>query len=399
MEKKDQLKKEELKHLIQKYKDNQLTTDEIQRLKEAFHTEEFESIFDQTTEEIFLEISDPSGEIDSENLYKSISRKIYLQEKQPYRLRNWFYITVASVAATILLFFYFNTSIISNSTEEIALAKQEKNTILPGGAKAKLVLEDGQIVDLANLPADTTLQLAGYTIIKNAKGELTYTLKDSKLASAGLYNTIVTPRGGEYNLQLPDGSKISVNASSTIRYPLQFDREKREVELDGEAYFEVKQMVKNNKTIPFIVKTREQTLKVLGTSFNINSYSDRIETTLVEGKVELSYPNSKGRLLNPNQQSRYHSKDESFDIKDVDPFYTIAWKNGNFAFENASLSTVMKDLERWYDVEVEYRGNISKIRFSGTISKYEHIDKVLKAIELTGSVKFKIEERRIIVMN
>lgn len=399
MEKKDQLKKEELKHLIQKYKDNQLTTDEIQRLKEAFHTEEFESIFDQTTEEIFLEISDPSGEIDSENLYKSISRKIYLQEKQPYRLRNWFYITVASVAATILLFFYFNTSIISNSTEEIALAKQEKNTILPGGAKAKLVLEDGQIVDLANLPADTTLQLAGYTIIKNAKGELTYTLKDSKLASAGLYNTIVTPRGGEYNLQLPDGSKISVNASSTIRYPLQFDREKREVELDGEAYFEVKQMVKNNKTIPFIVKTREQTLKVLGTSFNINSYSDRIETTLVEGKVELSYPNSKGRLLNPNQQSWYHSKDESFDIKDVDPFYTIAWKNGNFAFENASLSTVMKDLERWYDVEVEYRGNISKIRFSGTISKYEHIDKVLKAIELTGSVKFKIEERRIIVMN
>lgn len=399
MEKKDQLKKEELKHLIQKYKDNQLTTDEIQRLKEAFHTEEFESIFDQATEEFFLEISDPSGEIDSENLYKSISRKIYLQEKQPYRLKNWFYITAASLAATILLYFYFNTFIISNSTEEIALAKQEKNTILPGGAKAKLVLEDGQIVDLANLPADTTLQLAGYKIIKNAKGELTYTLNDSKLASAGLYNTIVTPRGGEYNLQLPDGSKISVNASSTIRYPLQFDREKREVELDGEAYFEVKQMVKNNKTIPFIVKTREQTLKVLGTSFNINSYSDQIETTLVEGKVELSYPNSKGRLLNPNQQSRYNSKDESFDIKDVDPFYTIAWKNGNFAFENASLNTVMKDLERWYDVEVDYRGNISKIRFSGTISKYEHIDKVLKAIELTGSVKFKIEERRIIVMN
>ncbi|MCT1524515.1 FecR family protein [Sphingobacterium hotanense] len=399
MEKKDQLKKEELKYLIQKHKDNTLTETELQRLKEFIHTQEFDSVFDQATEELFLEHGDSTVDVDSKQLYNNISREIHPRKKQPYRLRNWLYISTASVAAAILLFFYLNPSILSKSTEEAALAKQEKMAILPGGAKAKLVLEDGKIVDLANLSADTTLQLAGYKIYKNAKGELTYTLTDTKIASAGLYNTIVTPKGGEYNLQLPDGSKIFVNASSTIRYPLQFDREKREVELDGEAYFEVKQMVQNNNSIPFIVKTREQTLKVLGTSFNINSYSDRIETTLVEGKVQLSYPNKKGGLLTPNQQSRYHSSQGSFDIKDVDPFYTIAWKDGNFAFENTSLSTVMKDLERWYDVEIEYRGNFSKIRFSGTISKYESIDKVLRAIELTGSVKFKIEERRIIVMS
>ena len=393
------MKKEELKGLIQKYKDNRLTETELQRLKERFHSQEFDSVFDQATEELFLEHGDSTVGVDSEQLYDNISREIHPHKKRPYGLRNWLYISTASVAAAILLFFYLNPSILSKSTDEATLEKQEQMAILPGGAKAKLVLEDGKIVDLANLSKDTTLQLAGYKIYKNAKGELTYTLIDAKIASAGLYNTIVTPKGGEYNLQLPDGSKIFVNASSTIRYPLQFDKAKREVELDGEAYFEVKQMIQNNNSIPFIVKTREQTLKVLGTSFNINSYSDRIETTLVEGKVQLSYPNKKGGLLTPNQQSRYHSSQGAFEIKDVDPFYTIAWKDGNFAFENTSLSTVMKDLERWYDVEIEYRGNFSKIRFSGTISKYESIDKVLRAIELTGSVKFKIQERRIIVMS
>ena len=393
------MKKEELKDLIQKHKDHQLTATELQRLKEFFHSEEFDAVFDRASEELFLENSNSVVDMESEKIYRRIAEEILPQEKRSIKSRNWLYITTASVAAALLLFFYLTPSILPNSTDDVVSAKGEQIDILPGGAKAKLVLEDGKIVDLANLRSDTTLQLAGYKIYKNAKGELTYTLTDANISSAGLYNTIVTPKGGEYNLQLPDGSKIFVNASSTIRYPLQFDKAKREVELDGEAYFEVRQMVQNNNKIPFIVKTREQTLKVLGTSFNINSYSDRIETTLVEGKVELSYPNEKGGLLAPNQQSSYHSKHQSFDIKDVDPFYTIAWKDGNFAFENTSLSTVMKDLERWYDVEVEYRGNFSKIKFSGTISKYEKIDKVLKAIELTGSVKFKIEERRIIVMS
>lgn len=393
------MKKEELKGLIQKYKDNRLSETELHRLKEFFHSQGYDSVFDKATEEIFLEHGDSTVDVDSEQLYDNICREIHPHKKRPYNLKNWLYLSTASVAVAILLFFYLNPSILSNSTEESSFVKQKQMAILPGGAKAKLVLEDGKIVDLANLSADTTLQLAGYKIYKNTKGELTYTLTDAKIASAGLYNTIVTPKGGEYNLQLPDGSKIFVNASSTIRYPLQFDKAKREVELDGEAYFEVKQMFQNNNSIPFIVKTREQTLRVLGTSFNINSYSDRIETTLVEGRVQLSYPNKKGGLLTPNQQSRYHSSQGSLDIKDVDPFYTIAWKDGNFAFENTSLSTVMKDLERWYDVEIEYRGNFTKIRFSGTISKYESIDKVLRAIELTGSVKFKIQERRIIVMS
>lgn len=393
------MKKEELKDLIQKHKDHQLTAAELQRLKEFFHSEEFDAVFEQASEDLFLENSNSVVDMESEKIYRRIAEEILPQEKRSIKSRNWLYITTASVAAALLLFFYLTPSILPNSTDDVVSAEREQIDILPGGAKAKLVLEDGKIVDLANLSADTTLQLAGYKIYKNAKGELTYTLTDENISSAGLYNTIVTPKGGEYNLQLPDGSKIFVNASSTIRYPLQFDKAKREVELDGEAYFEVRQMVQNNNKIPFIVKTREQTLKVLGTSFNINSYSDRIETTLVEGKVQLSYPNKKGGLLAPNQQSSYHSKHQSFHIKDVDPFYTIAWKDGNFAFENTSLSTVMKDLERWYDVEVEYRGNFSKIKFSGTISKYEKIDKVLKAIELTGSVKFKIEERRIIVMS
>jgi len=391
------LEKEQLKYLIKKYQQNELTAAELRLLQDFTQEDHYMALFEEVAEELYLEQENIEIGIDSENLYRNISQEIYLRKREPKLIRNQVVLLVASVAALALIVFYFVKKQNSIESQQLATTTNQMMPILPGGAKARLVLENGEEVDLASLATDTTLQLAGYKIHKNAQGELKYSLDNS--VSEGLYNTIVTPKGGEYNLNLPDGSRIFVNASSRIRYPLKFAKNKREIELDGEAYFEVKRMIQGNQTIPFIVKTREQTLTVLGTSFNINCYHEAIETTLVEGKVQLNYPNERHSLLSPNQQARYVAKKDLLDIKEIDPFYTIAWKNGTFAFENATLNTVMSDLARWYDVEIDYRGNVSNIRFSGTISKYENIEKVLKAIELTGTVKFKIQERRIIVMS
>jgi ferric-dicitrate binding protein FerR (iron transport regulator) len=137
----------------------------------------------------------------------------------------------------------------------------------------------------------------------------------------------------------------------------------------------------------------------LGTSFNVNTYKKTLKTTLIEGSVSLSYTNlKKSFLLKKNEQAIYYPESENVSIREVDPFYTIAWKNGAFAFENASISEIMEEISRWYNVSVEYEQDMSKIYFSGTISKYEDIHKLLNTISLTGSVKFKIDGRRILVM-
>lgn len=316
------------------------------------------------------------------------------------RKKNIFILSTIAAAALLLAILHFNGWLGLNSSLNTTLQKDlaHKSLIVPGGTKAQLVLDNGTTLDLENLRNDTTLILNGYEIYKDRKGELSYILTESHHSTKKLYNTIITPKGGEYHVNLPDGTSIWVNSSSKMKYPLQFDRSKREVELDGEAYFEVTKQKDNEKRIPFLVYTGSQTLEVLGTTFNINSYKDDIQTTLVEGKVKLTYPDEKEHYLAPNQQSSYTKGTALLTIKEVDPLYFIAWKNGVFAFDNASIQDVMDALSRWYEIQVDYKADVSDLKFSGTISKYEQIEKVLKLIEMTGSIRFKIEERRIIVM-
>lgn len=208
----------------------------------------------------------------------------------------------------------------------------------------------------------------------------------------------MTPKGGEYKLSLPDGTQIWVNAASKVKYPLTFAATSREVELEGEAFFDVKNIGSGLDKLPFIVYTGGQKLEVLGTVFNVNSYGDNIHTTLVEGSVKLSYPDLKAHYLKPSQQAKYNEVKNTVQIDKVDPFYTVAWKDGSFAFDNEDIRTVMETLARWYDVSIEYAPQVKDINFTGTISRYEQIDKVLELIELTKSLKFKVEGRRIVVM-
>lgn len=395
------MERQKLIELLIKYKKKNLSASELASLQDFLAQEHTDDLLIEVLEEL-SPMEDPMliAPEKQEKMFAEIwnESQSYVTPKDLRKKKN--ILTIASIAAAALLLFILHLNGWLNFNSKTGPSKELVTTlnIVPGSAKAKLVLDNGETLDLENLSNDTTLTLNGYKIHKNKSGELAYTLTENSPGKEKRYNTIITPKGGEYHLNLPDGTSIWVNSSSTIKYPLQFDQTKREVELVGEAYFEVAKRKNKEQHVPFYVYTGSQTLEVLGTSFNINSYKDDIQTTLVEGKVKLTYPDKKEHYLSPNQQSTFNKNSKLLAIKDIDPLYFTAWKNGTFAFDNASLEDVMNDLSRWYEIQVDYKTDVSNLKFSGTISKYEQIEKVLKLIEMTGSIHFKIQERRIIVM-
>ena len=210
------------------------------------------------------------------------------------------------------------------------------------------------------------------------------------------YNTITTPKGGQYQVTLMDGTRVWLNAASSLHYPTVFKGSERSVQLTGEAYFEV---AKNSK-MPFRVTSNGQVTEVLGTHFNINSYPDEqgTTTTLLEGSVRILNAKSDAAiLLKPGQQS---GSDASGKIKvaNVNPEQFVAWKDGKFIFTNANIESIMRQVSRWYNVEIEYKGDASKEKFGGRTSRFTNVAELLEILELTDHVQFEIEGRRIIVM-
>lgn len=388
--------KEKLYQLMEAFQDGSISEADLLTLQAFVNTD--------AAEPWLQEIIDVLGSADlrtrlthpqSQRMFDSIMEAVHqatIPEKRIHPRKLWY----AAAAAAILLFsfFFFSPLDFLHSTNYTSQAHLD---ILPGHAKGNLLLDNGEMIDLEKLSANSRIVQQGYTIVKDSKGGISYKLTDDH-SDHPLYNTIITPEGGEYKLSLPDGTKIWVNASSKIRYPLNFGTEKREVELDGEALFEVAKLQVGQRHIPFIVKTRQQTLQVLGTTFNINSYDTKIRTTLVEGAVRLTFKDKQQQELQPNQQANYDETNGGVEVQTIDPFYTIAWRNGSFAFDNTELHDVMATIARWYAVDVIYQGNFESIRFSGTISRNADIKKLLDLITLTGGVHFELKERRIIVM-
>jgi transmembrane sensor len=273
-------------------------------------------------------------------------------------------------------------------------AKRFKNDVDPGGNKAMLTLADGSKISLDDAVNGKIAQQSGITIRKTADGQLVYDIaKDASSNKAPQFNTISTPRGGQYQVVLPDGTKVWLNAASKLKFPSSFAQlADRKVELSGEAYFEVTK----DKKRPFIVEAANQEVQVLGTHFNVNAYAEgsATKTTLLEGSVKLK-SNAKDYLLRPGQQAIVGS---TVRIDEVDTEDAVAWKNGNFIFTDNDIKTVMSTLERWYDIEVVYEGSISSIGFNAEISRDRTLIQVLKALEKTGNVQFRIDGRRVIVM-
>lgn len=316
--------------------------------------------------------------------------------------RAWYQIGVAASLLVILsigLYFYSNRTFDDQKTIAKSEIIKQKVIIQPGGDKAVLTLSDGSKIILEDAKKGLLANQAGVSIQKTADGELLYSFAKNmrRIPEANpsevIYNKIETPFGGKYQINLPDGSKVWLNSASSLRFPAFFSGKTREVELNGEAFFDVAK----NPDMPFKVVTKDQIVEVLGTQFNINSYADEesFKTTLIEGSVKVIY---KDRiiLLNPGQQFQPSLK--SSKVIEADTEEVTAWKNGYFLFKDEDIQSIMRKISRWYNVEVSYSGEIPDVGFGGNISRSKGIDEVLNVLQLTDAVHFKVEGRRITVM-
>lgn len=281
-----------------------------------------------------------------------------------------------------------------------------ENDISPGTSGAILTLDNGQKIVLDHLGQDT-IAVQGNTSVISRNGEIVY---DGKNGSGNdlKYNTLSTPRGRQFQLVLADGTKVWLNAMSSIRYPAFFTSDERRVEISGEVYFEVahltRKMNNGEKRVPFIVQVNALSgdggeIEVLGTHFNINAYNDEsvVKTTLIEGRVKVKKGKDEA-VLQPGYQSQVVKDGRIKVTKDVNTDMEIAWKNGFFTFDSSGVTTVMNQIARWYDIDVEYQdGEIPDERFGGDIQRNARLSSVLKVLEKSG-VKFRVEGRKVIVM-
>lgn len=300
----------------------------------------------------------------------------------------------ASVIGLLMLsgFFLFQRL----DSKDIAKTDQNvnrfKDDVSPGGDKAVLTLADGSTI-LLNDVQNGTLGHQGNSKIIKLDGKLSYDPAGKK-SDEVVYNTISTPNGGQYQLELPDGSLVWLNSTSSIHFPTSFVGKERRVEITGEAYFEVAK----DRNMPFIVSVGGAEVQVLGTHFNVNAYKDEndVKTTLLEGAVKFVH-GANAEILKPGQQSQLSTNGTVNVVNNVDVGRVVAWKNGLFDFESAGIDAVMRQLSRWYDVEIEYKGKTDDL-FIAEMRRNIKLSDALKALELTGKVKFDIRGKKIIVM-
>ena len=371
---------EQAKLLITRYLEGKATEEE-KMLVERFYLEQFKK---QSLPEDFADTSDIKLEI-----WKAVEEQMQSRPAKPV-IRLW---PRTAAAASILLCLAAGLYFYGRKTANTQLAK---NDIAPGSNKAVLIAHGKKYV-LDSTRSGVITQQGNVFINKKADGRLVYQESPSEIQHATFethYDTLTVPRGGQHQLVLADGSKVWLNAATSIRYPENFSGKERKIELIyGEAYIEAV----HNAKMPFRVAVGNQVIEDIGTQFNINAYPDEsfTRTTLIEGSILVSSGNTRN-VIKPGQQA-IAGRDE-LRIADADTEATIAWKNGDFIFKNEDFKTVMRKIARWYDVEVLYDNSapVSHIP-GGMVSRSKNISAVLKIMESTGKVHFKVEGRRITV--
>jgi ferric-dicitrate binding protein FerR (iron transport regulator) len=291
---------------------------------------------------------------------------------------------------------------LKSSAEQVAKENEQPappvmRDIAPGGSKAILTLADGSEVVLEDASNGDITKQKNVTISKTKNGQLVYRVGgDAQPAENKIpaFNTIKTPVGGQYRVVLSDGTKVWLNSGSSIKFPVTFIGNERSVEIEGEAYFEVAR----DKKRPFKVLSDNQVVEVLGTHFNVNAYRDEpnIKTTLAEGSVKVSSDGISNTII-PGQQIRLSRKSHAMNIVAVDTDAATSWKDGLFVFNDEGIHSIMRKISRWYGVDVVFQNDINE-KFGGVISRFENVSQVLKILEVTETIHFKIEKRRIIVM-
>lgn len=385
----------QIKSILVKYLSHCATAKEMDILEKWIDTPEGKARFQQyvkTNYFINYTMNDPDTEQEVEQLLKRIRRSRSLA----HRFRTTPYLRYAAVLVVsgMLLAGYF---MLDRSKKTVDIQIQPvivDNTIVPGSEKATLTLEDGSTVALEE---GTSFQSQHAT--SNGQ-ELVYS-KGHENVEEPKYNYLTVPRGGQFFLNLADGTKVWLNAESQLKYPVAFaEGRTRTVELIyGEAYLEVSPSTQHNGS-RFQVDHPQQTVEVFGTEFNIKAYKDEpiIYTTLVEGKVSLTYEgNTQG--LKPNQQLRYNTENKTTSLSEVNVFDVVSWKEGVFSFDHATLEEIMKVLERWYDMQVVFEdANLKQVEYSGSINKKYEIEEILTALMETGTIRtYEIDKKTIVL--
>jgi transmembrane sensor len=408
-----------IRYLFGQYLQKRCSEEELQELFACIAQPENRLVLEELMDAEYERAVPVAGETDWELMFEQVvqpkeANLVYVNKVK--RLR-WMQVAAAAIvvlAIGVAGYWFINLNAKNGVAKNDQPAKPTAADILPGSNKAVLTLADGTIITLDSSANGQLAQQGNSQIIKTKNGGLVY--EQTARNSAGplttdhsplTYNTLVIPRGGQYQLTLPDGSKVWLNAASSIRYPVNFGNERR-IELTGEAYFEVATLrLLSGQKIPFHVVTPTQDVEVLGTHFNVNAYSDEpaVKTTLLEGSVKVrqwSMVNGQLKaeseaLLSPGEQavlSRAHSPftiDHSPDLEQA-----MAWKNGFILFNKADIKSIMRQVERWYNVDVVYEGEIPQRTFTGGIERSARLSELLRLLE-ASKVKFRIEGKKLIV--
>jgi transmembrane sensor len=334
----------------------------------------------------------------SEDRLQAVLRKIRKEEPtlekipEPYprrlpAIRRWWAVAALLIGAAMAVWI-----LARKTAPAVAHGQQSRHERAPGRNVAVLTLSDGSSITLDSARNGVLAQQGNSSITKSGDGALAYR-QDGGAKKAAVYNMLTTPRGGQYRLLLPDGSQVWLNAASSISYPTAFTDSERRVTITGEAYLEIAP----NAAMPFRVKVNapmgQKDIQVLGTHFNVKAYGDEttVTTTLLEGSVRLE-----NTILKPGEQGQWRGDGPVY----VDPHANIeeaiAWKNGLFHFEGADLAEVMRQISRWYDVDVVFRGKIPEAHFEGEIPRNSNLTEVFKILQLSN-VHFTVEDKKVIV--
>lgn len=392
-----------LQYLFQKYLKDKGTPKEIKEFWGLFSELEKDDPIKQDLWQLWNELDkeDITPAKNWDVVIKDIHTRAAAWEKKP-KLKVKQLVWRIAAAASILCLMATGVYLLDNNNNS-----NEKNRtttkihpvekdIKPGGNKAVLILANGKTIFLDSMRQGNLVMQGNSKIMKLNSGLLAYHQTGATREPKTIqYNVLKTPRGGKYQLVLPDGSKVWLNASSSIRFPTAFTGKERKVNISGEVYFEVAA----NENQPFKVKSGNIEIDVLGTNFNIKAYQDEPATkiTLLEGSLKvIQRVTQQSKLMKPGQQAQVNKGKEIKILDDVNTDEVMAWKNNLFWFDDDDLQTVMRQISRWYDVDVEIKGTISQ-HFTGSIPRDLMVSDVFKVLNKTGKVNYRIEGKKIIV--
>jgi len=329
-------------------------------------------------------------------IWENISSQTGIETKVPLRKRIGFMIPLTVAASIILVYFLSGHCTFSKRpNQKIAMVKSANHDLLPGKNKAVLILSNGKKINLTSANNGIIATDDNAIIHKNKNGSIIYQGKTGAITDQKMvYNTVKTERGEQWpNLELPDGTKVMLDAASSITYPLYFSNNERRVTVTGQVYFQVF----HNSSKPFRVVANSQIIEDMGTAFNVNAYNDEpnVKTTLVQGSVRISTP-SQNITLKPGQQAITTFDNENISVKNVNIDGAVDWKNGLFHFNHEDLKSAMRQIARWYNVDVVYEGNLPKADINGEVYRNMNAAKVFEVLN-NLKVNLKIEGNKIIV--